>query len=90
MASTPAWRDALYARLAQDSVRVPRAQFDAMSALVDRWIGGQVARVAFGDSAAFRRSAPQDAQLQRALDLLAKARTQDQLFTLATSATLPR
>ena len=50
---------------------------------MDRLIGTQVARVAFGDSAALRRNIGTDAPLQRALELLARSRTQQDLFTLA-------
>ena len=79
----PAWREALLQRLDKDSLRVGRAQFEAVTPLVDRWIGTQVARVAFGDSAAFRRNIPSDAQLQRAIALLTRSRSQSDLFTLA-------
>jgi carboxyl-terminal processing protease len=82
-AVTADWRDTFYRRLEQDSVRIDRKTFDAASTLVDRWIGLQVARVAFGDSGAFRRSVSTDPQLQRAVALLAKSRSQQDLFTLA-------
>jgi hypothetical protein len=49
-------------------------------------IGAQVARVAFGDSGAFRRNIPGDAQLVRAIDLLQHAKTQQELFSLAPAA----
>jgi hypothetical protein len=39
-----------------------------------------VARTAFGDSAAFRRWAPSDAQLRRAIDLLTHAKSQEELL----------
>jgi len=79
----PAWRDAFFQRLGKDSLRVDRAEFDAVTPLVDRLIGTQVARVAFGDSAAFRRNIGTDAQLVRAISLLARSHTQSELFSLA-------
>jgi carboxyl-terminal processing protease len=78
-----AWRTRFYQRLVQDSIKVDRKQFDQATPLVDRMLAAQVARVAFGDSAAFRRSIPEDAQLRRAIELLNRSRTQQQLFTLA-------
>ncbi|HEX2204860.1 MAG TPA: S41 family peptidase, partial [Longimicrobium sp.] len=78
--STPAWRETLYARLAKEGVAIERARYDAGAALVDRMLEGRVSTLAFGDSAAFRRAAPQDAQLQAALRLLRGARTQAEAF----------
>ena len=82
-AVAPAWRDAFFQWLGKDSLRVDRAQFNAVTPLVDRLIGTQVARVAFGDSAAFRRNIGVDAQLVRAIALLARSRSQSDLFSLA-------
>lgn len=84
---SPEWRANLLQRLQQDSIKVDAKQFDAVTPLVDRWLTAQVARVAFGDSAAFRRSIDDDNQLQRAIDLLARSRSQQQLFQLAQSST---
>ena len=77
------WRAQFLKRLQRDTVKVDVKQFDANTALVDRWLGAQVARVAFGDSAAFRRTIQDDVQLEKAIDLLSKSRSQQQLFTLA-------
>lgn len=79
----PAWRDELYRRLVAAKVPVDRGQFDAATPLVDRWIGNQVAQLAFGDSTAFRRDIPDDHQLLTALSLLHKGSTQKDLFALA-------
>lgn len=81
-----AWRDQLFKRLVHDSIKITRQQFDGVTPYIDRVIGAQVARVAFGDSGAFRRSVPGDAQLVRALDLLQHANTQHELFSLAPAA----
>ena len=80
---TAAWRDDFYARLQKDSVRIDRRQFDAAEPLIDRMLAAQIARVAFGDSGAFRRSIPNDAQLEKAIALLAPARSQQDLFVAA-------
>jgi carboxyl-terminal processing protease len=81
-----AWRDQFFKRLVQDSIKLTRQQFDAVTPYIDRVIGAQVARVAFGDSGAFRRNIPGDAQLVRAIDLLQRAKTQQELFSLAPAA----
>lgn len=77
------WRDTFFRHLQDDSLKVDRKQYDAVTPFVDRLIGSQVARLAFGDSSAFRRSIPDDVQLRRAIELLARSRTQQDLFTLA-------
>jgi len=82
-AVTEAWRDSVFQRMQRDTVAVTRAQFDSASSLVNQLIGQQAATIAFGDSAAFRRRAPDDAQLHRALALLGTARDQAQLFAVA-------
>ncbi len=79
----PAWRDTLYRRLVRAGVEATRPQFDAARPLVDRLLEQRLARTAFGDSAAFRRFAPEDAPLRRALDLLGGARTQADLLQVA-------
>ena len=79
---TPAWRDALFTRLEEAEVPVTRAQFDAARPLIDRLLEQRVAALAFGDSAAFRRMAPEDAHIRAALDLLQQGRTQQDLFAI--------
>jgi carboxyl-terminal processing protease len=79
----PAWRDTLYQRLTKAGVTVDRQQYDAASRLVDQMLAQKLATIAFGDSTAFRRSIPDDAQLDRAIELLKKGQTQKDLFALA-------
>lgn len=79
----PAWRDSFYTRLEREGVPVTRVRFDSATTLVNRLIAQQISSVAFGDSAAFRRRTGDDAQLRRAVALLANARTQEQLFAMA-------
>ncbi|MBA3560954.1 MAG: S41 family peptidase [Gemmatimonadaceae bacterium] len=79
----PEWREEFLRRLEKDSVAVNPKQFQAATALVDRWITHQVIRQSFGDSTLFRRTLAEDAQMQKALELIRKGQTQQDLFTLA-------
>jgi len=79
----PEWRVEFLRRLEKDSVAVNPRQFQAATALVDRWITHQAIRQSFGDSTLFRRTLSQDPQLQKALELIRKGQTQQDLFTLA-------
>ncbi len=79
----PAWRDDLWSRLQKAKVTVTRQQFDAGGELIDRSLEQRVASLAFGDSAAFRRSIKWDKQVQAALDYIQRGRTQRQLLALA-------
>ncbi|CAN5744362.1 hypothetical protein BH23GEM9_BH23GEM9_11120 [soil metagenome] len=77
------WRDELYNRLLAADVPITRSQYDNARSLIERMLEQRVASLAFGDSAAFRRFAPHDAQLRTALDLLRQGHTQNDLFALA-------
>jgi carboxyl-terminal processing protease len=81
----PAWRDELYRRLTSDSVRIPRAVYDAGAADIDRALENRIAKVAFGDGAARRHTMRDDNQLMRAVALLRSATSQAQLI-----ASLPK
>ncbi|HKV51322.1 MAG TPA: S41 family peptidase [Gemmatimonadaceae bacterium] len=85
----PQWRDAFYDQLRSAGVDVDRATFDAAEPWVNRLLEQQVATIAFGDSSAFRRAAPSDAPLQRALTMLEHASTQGQLWSLAAHGATP-
>ncbi|MEX2110327.1 MAG: S41 family peptidase [Gemmatimonadaceae bacterium] len=78
-----AWRDEFYRRLQAKGVTVDRAQYDAAAPEIDRLLGNTVARLAFGDSAARRRSIPYDLQLTRALQAMKQSQSQQDLFALA-------
>jgi carboxyl-terminal processing protease len=82
-APRPEWREEFYRRLTAAGVTVDKALYDAAAPLVDRWLSNQTARFAFGDSTAFRRTIPEDPQITRAIDLLNKGQTQQDLFALA-------
>ena len=79
----PEWREKLWQKLQSSKVQVTRQQFDAGVALVDRDLEALTARLAFGDSAAFRRSVRYDNQLRTALEYLERGTTQRQLLALA-------
>jgi len=79
-----AWRDSVYARLTRAGVQISRPAFDAAHELVDRDLERRIASMAFGDSAAFRRTVSYDTQLRRAVELLHNAGTQRDLLAAAT------
>src|SRR5215207_6489714 len=80
----PAWRDELYQRLTAAGVTIDRKQWDQSTPSVDRLIRDRLSKVAFGDSTVKRQSirAGEDRQLDQAVDLLRKAKTQQELLTL--------
>jgi carboxyl-terminal processing protease len=80
---TPAWRDELYRRLTKAGVPIDQKLYTDATPEVDRVLGDRVARFAFGDSTAKRRELSDDNQLVRAVELLRKGTTQQDLFTLA-------
>ena len=79
----PAWRDELYRRLVKADVKIDRKLYDGAQPYIDRTLERQVAILAFGDSAAFRRSIPDDRQLLTAIEYTKKARTQRDMLALA-------
>ena len=79
----PAWREELFRRIQAAGVPATRAQFDAATPLIDRMLSSRIARLAFGDAGALRRSVPGDPQLTKALELLRRGRTQRELFAVA-------
>ncbi|HJR43457.1 MAG TPA: S41 family peptidase [Gemmatimonadaceae bacterium] len=86
---TPQIRDDFFRRLQAAKVTSDRAAFDKAHPLVDRWIGDQTLRLAYGDTAAFRRNVTEDPQLARALDMLKRGSTQKDLFALAQAYAKP-
>jgi carboxyl-terminal processing protease len=85
----PEWRDEFYKRLEAAKILTDRKQYDAATPLVNRWLSQQVARLAFGDSTAFRRTIPDDPQLRKALEVLRKGQTQKDLFSIARADAAP-
>jgi len=91
----PRWRDELYRRFQAKGVTVDRAQWDASSRYIDTQLEARVARLAFGDSSAKRRSMKYDAPLRKAIEVMNRGQTQKDLFTIAaaeaaTHAVTPR
>jgi carboxyl-terminal processing protease len=79
----PAWRDELYRRLVKSDVKVDRKLYDGAQPYIDRTLERQIASLAFGDSAAFRRSIPDDRQLLTAIEYTKKAHSQRDMLALA-------
>ena len=87
-AVTPAMRDALYGRLQAAKVAVPRAVFDSAAPAIDRALGYEVARLAFGPAAEFARRSANDPVIAAALALTAGSPSPAELLRRA--AATPR
>jgi len=79
----PAWREEVYRRLTADTVKIDKAVWDAGASDVDRFIEDRVAKVAFGDTLVLRRNLRIDNQLRRAVELMRKGTTQQEIFAAA-------
>jgi carboxyl-terminal processing protease len=81
----PAWREEFYKRLQGVGVAIDRKQYDAATPYVDRLLGNRIAKLVYGDSAVKRRefNSNDDLQLRKAVDILQKGQTQQDLFTIA-------
>lgn len=79
----PTWRDEIYRRLTAAGMTLDRAKYDAGVTWVDREVENRVARVAFGDTAVKRHQLKDDVQLRRAMEILRKSNTQQEVFTAA-------
>ncbi|WP_337170103.1 S41 family peptidase [Gemmatimonas aurantiaca] len=79
----PTWRDEVYRRIVADTVKIDKAIWDAGASDVDRVIEDRVAKVAFGDTLVLRRSLKIDNQLRRAVELMRKGTTQQEIFAAA-------
>jgi hypothetical protein len=82
-AVSPMWREEFYRRLQAKGVTIDHAQYEQAASEIDRLLGNTVARLAFGDSTAKRRSVPDDIQLTRALQVLQESASQKDLFLIA-------
>jgi carboxyl-terminal processing protease len=83
---TPEMREEFFQRLTKAKVPVTKAQFEAAPDLVTRNMEEYFARLAFGDSAVFRRREKDDTQVAAALDYLRRGHTQRQILALASEA----
>jgi carboxyl-terminal processing protease len=79
----PSWREEFYRRLQTKGVTIDHAQYEQAGPEIDRLLGNTVARLAFGDSTAKRRSVPEDNQLARAIEVLKQSQSQQDLFAIA-------
>jgi hypothetical protein len=79
----PTWREEFYRRLQAKGVTLDHAQYEQAGGEIDRLLGNTVARLAFGDSAAKRRSVGDDNQLTHALQVLKQSASQKDLFIIA-------
>ena len=86
----PQWREEFYTRLQSAGVKVDRKVYDAGASYVDRQLEYRLTRLAYGDSTVRRRTFPEDSQLKRAVELLQRAPTTRELFTLAERQQPPR
>jgi len=86
----PAWTAELTHRLTSKGVTIDPKYDGVAGRLLTRELERRVARLAFGDAAAKERDLKTDHQLTTAMDLLRKAATQPELFTVAHSAVAVR
>lgn len=83
----PEWRTELRRRLSGAGVSI-EARFDSVAnALLSDELDRRIARRAFGDAEAKRRTLGEDRALLRAIDLLQRSRTQQDLLRTASAAT---
>jgi hypothetical protein len=80
---TEEMRGQVYDRLVQIGLELPRSAFDNASSYVDDQLGYEISRAVFGPAAEVRRRAVSDRQMQTAVRLLRRSRTQDTLLVLA-------
>lgn len=83
-----AWRDELFRRLTAGKVDIDRPTYDSAQTSIDRLLGTEVTRIAFGDSAVARRFAESDTGLSRARKLLANIKSADDLMKARTAKAL--
>jgi carboxyl-terminal processing protease len=80
---TEEMRNQVFERLQQIGLELPRATFDNASVYVDEQLGYEITRTLFGPLAEARRRALSDRQMQTAVRLLRRARTQDEALAIA-------
>jgi carboxyl-terminal processing protease len=83
---TPAWRAELRRRLVAAGVTLDPKYEPAETRILDRELDRRVARSLLGDAGAKRRAISDDHQLERAIQLLSAARSQDALFAAGRAA----
>ncbi len=82
---TPEMRDQVFARLEENEVELPRHIYDGASTYLDEQLGYEITRVVFGAVAEAKRRAQSDRQMQAAVRLLRRGKTQEQVLMVAQS-----
>ncbi len=77
------WVEDLYTRLDTAGVEIDREVWEGGRRWADRYLEERIARTAYGDTLATRRRIKDDNQLRKAMELLRKGNTQDELFVAA-------
>jgi len=77
---TPGWRQRLVSLLQRERLRVDPEQLDELEGYLDRALGAEVARQAFGGAYSQRRAVRADPVVQRAAEILRRARTPKDVF----------
>jgi carboxyl-terminal processing protease len=80
---TEEMRSHVFERLQQIGLELPRTTYDNASAYVDEQLGYEISRALFGPLAEARRRAMSDRQMQTAVRLLRRARTQEEALAIA-------
>jgi hypothetical protein len=76
-------RDDVFGRLKENGLEPGRDTFDIASGYIDEQLGYEIARTVFGPVAEARRRALSDRQMQTAVRLLRRGRTQEQVLIVA-------
>ena len=76
-------RDQVFERLQANEVELDRNTFDVASGYVDEQLGYEISRAVFGPVAEARRRAIADRQMQAAVRLLRRGKTQEQVLLVA-------
>jgi carboxyl-terminal processing protease len=80
---TPEMRGDVFGRLKENGLEIGRDTFDFASGYIDEQLGYEIARTVFGPVAEARRRALSDRQMQTAVRLLRRGRTQEQVLIVA-------
>ncbi|HEY8175608.1 MAG TPA: S41 family peptidase [Gemmatimonadaceae bacterium] len=85
-AVTPVWSAELRRRLKTSGVNIDARYDSVATALLSEWLAHRIARRAFGDAEAKRRTLGEDRALTRAIELLQQSRSQQDLLRIASAA----
>ncbi len=86
---TPAMVDEIVRRIRAKGAEIPDSVIAGARTLISQEVGYEAARYVFGRSAEFRRRMADDEQVKRALTLAQKAKTPQELLTLAAAQPPP-